>query len=73
MKVPKDVLKNCGCGTQREWRRLKRAQLFATIRAMEEVYWGCVYTPKVQKVYLGAMRRQLKQLREAWSVKQWGK
>lgn len=73
MKVPKDVLKNCGCGTQREWRALKSTQLRAVSKAMDEVLRGCLYTPKVDGIYLGTMRYQLRQLQEAWSAKRWGR
>ena len=70
-KVPKVVLKNMGCRTQREYRRLKRKQLRRLQTAMNDVMCGAVYAPGYAHEYT-LLQESLEALAALWSPKEWG-
>ena len=59
--------------TQRQWRHKKRRELMAAIKAMDILRMGCAYTPSANGVGVRDLYDCLKELREAWSQKEWGK
>ena len=59
--------------TASQWRQRKRAELKEAIRALDALRMGCVYTPKVEGVYIGTLCDNLEKLKWAWSQKEWGK
>lgn len=70
MKVPKYVLKNCGITTQRQFKALKRYQLKAILKALNDYCMGCAYCPEFD---IGEIEKKLQELRKLLSVKNWGR
>lgn len=70
IKLPKELLEG---RTQRQWRQQKRRELKVALRAPDTLRLGCVYTPKVEGVYVGTLINMFESLKEAWSQKNWGK
>lgn len=68
--IPNWVLKNMGLTTQRQYKRLKRAQLRAVMKAMDDLNKGSAWLPDFfgyQKA-----RLHLSELKDSLSPGQWG-
>lgn len=71
VKVPKVVLKNMGCSTQREYRRLKRRQLRRLQSAMNDLMLGVAHAPGYDREY-AQLDVSIEALAALWSPKEWG-
>ncbi|MFW0778487.1 MAG: hypothetical protein ACN2B6_12300 [Rickettsiales bacterium] len=45
MKIPKHILENSKCETQREWKGKKRKQAREVKKSLNELMLGCAYFP----------------------------
>ncbi len=73
MEAPDYVLADRSITTQREWRRLKRRELRAAIKAVETLLIGSGFTPRgSQGERVPAIVNQLEALRQAWCPRKWG-
>jgi len=70
-KLPKYLLDNTGCSTSREFKSMKRQELKNVMKAMDELERGAFFLPEFQK--FDDARKALKDLKEAMSVKNWGR
>lgn len=60
-------------GTMRAWRIRKRKELRALLKAADKVLLGCAYAPQADGCYYMEIFQNLRQFKQAWSQKEWGK
>lgn len=69
--IPKWLLEQEGV-TQREWKTRKRRELKTVIDVFRIYHIGCAYTP-AKSGEVGRILEDFKSLKEALSVKNWGR
>ncbi len=72
VKVPKQLLKNMGLTTTRQYKARKRKELKAVEKAMEKFRSGSVCCPGYGGDYI-AINDGLRRLTEKLSAKNWGR
>lgn len=69
--LPKDLLRNFGVDTARQFKQCKRQEFRQVKKALAEFNCGSVFVPEYEK-YEQA-RRLLQEVEEAMSVRNWGR